>query len=294
MSSSPLAQLGVRWLVFAIPESLLEKFAPTEGGSVKSESQIDFEVKLLMLVGENMADINSTQKTRYSNLRTRELKAKREMLNRVIPIKRERNHLVETEVNKLSDYLSESKFEENRKDSVQESSPDVAYNPYSCKEDMRADTRFTIVRKLRWFHRLSLMIGEEQSKTTFGSHIDVQHEHAILAEGLRSITLIVNDQYQIADNMSLIDHFSGPNIAPIALMKTNGSLVRRTLEETSETDFKPCQKTFEALFMQGTEPANRCINCEGGDDDNACTCNRGLRATKVWSTMLPAHLFPRQ
>ncbi len=71
--------------------------------------------------------------------------------------------------------------------------------------DMRADTRFAIVRKLRLFHRLSLVIGEEQSKTTFGSHIDAQHEHAILAEDMRSITLIVNDQCQISDSMSLID-----------------------------------------------------------------------------------------
>ncbi len=62
MSSSPLAQLGIRWLVFAIPESLLEKF----------------EVKLLMLVGENMAAINSKQNARHSNSRTEELKAKRE------------------------------------------------------------------------------------------------------------------------------------------------------------------------------------------------------------------------
>ncbi len=68
---------------------------------------------------------------------------------------------------------------------------------------------------------------------------------------------MVNDQYQIADNMSLIDHFSGPTFAPVALMKTNASLVGRTLEETSEPDFKPCQKTFEAFFVQGTEPANR-------------------------------------
>ncbi len=67
------------------------------------------------------------------------------------------------------------------------------------------------------------MIGEEQSKTTFGSHIEVQHEKAILAEDLRSITLIVNDQYQIVDNMSLIDLFSGPTIAPVALMETKAS-----------------------------------------------------------------------
>ncbi len=52
---------------------------------------------------------------------------------------------MKTEVNKMSDCLSESKFQENRKDSVEESSADAAYNPYSCKEGMRAATRFTIV-----------------------------------------------------------------------------------------------------------------------------------------------------
>ncbi len=76
-----------------------------------------------------MAAVNSTQKALYTNLRTKELEAKREMLNRVVSIKRIRNHLVETEASKISNYLSESRFQESRKDSVQESSADGAYNP---------------------------------------------------------------------------------------------------------------------------------------------------------------------
>ncbi len=52
-------------------------------------------------------------------------------------------------------------------------------------------------------------------------------------------------------------------------MKTNASLVRRSLKETCEPDFKPCRETFEAIFAQGPEPTNRCISCEGGDDDIA-------------------------
>ena len=38
MSTSPVAQLRIRWLVFAIPESFSEKFVSAEGVSVKSES----------------------------------------------------------------------------------------------------------------------------------------------------------------------------------------------------------------------------------------------------------------
>ncbi len=87
-------------------------------------------------------------------------------MNRVVPTKKGRR-LLNTDVCKLSDYRSESKFQETKKKCIQVSKPDIAYKPYHSEK---------VIRTLRLAQRQGLVIGKEQARVVFGSRVDLQRE----------------------------------------------------------------------------------------------------------------------
>ncbi len=63
---------------------------------------------------------------------------------------------MKSEINRIAEYLSEAKLLDSKKRMVQESSPEVAYSPFHGDDDMKAYTRFTIIRKLRRFQKMAV------------------------------------------------------------------------------------------------------------------------------------------
>ncbi len=99
-SSSAMAQIGLRWLAFIIPPSLLEQFVPEQGQSNKTPARLDFDLKLLMLLGEYIAVANPAQRAKYATFKTKELRDMRTALNRVDSIRRGRNYIMKSDTGK--------------------------------------------------------------------------------------------------------------------------------------------------------------------------------------------------
>ncbi len=99
----------------------------------------------------------------------------RKTLNRVDSIRRGRNFIMKSEVGKMTEYMNDAKLLDNKKRMVQKSSPEVAYSPLHGDDDMKAYTRFNIIRKLNMFQKMAGVILEVQSMVTFGS----QRHHSL-------------------------------------------------------------------------------------------------------------------
>ncbi len=123
-----------------------------------------------MLLAEYLAVANPTQRGKYATLKARELKDIRTTLNRADTIRRGRNYIMKSEIGKMTEHLSDAKLLDKKKKMVQESSPEVAYSTFNGNDDMKACTRLTILRKLRRFQKMTVVIGGVQSRVTFGSH----------------------------------------------------------------------------------------------------------------------------
>ena len=284
LSSSSLAQIGLRWLAFIIPVKLWDQFVPEQGASVKSPIRLGFELKLSLLIAKYLPVASQLQRAKYTSLKAKDLKEMKITLNRVDSIRRGRNYIMKSEINRIAEYLSEAKLLDNKKNMIQESSPEVADSPCHGDDDMKACTRFTIIRKLRMFQKFAVVIGDVQSMVSFGSHIDVPAPQPIVEEDLRSITLVTSRQVQIKDNLSFINQFAGPTVTPAVLMKAHALMARETIKEVTETVLEPCQKIFETFFTpERQRNLADCVNCHDGDELHLRMCSRELRSFHDWN-----------
>ncbi len=173
---------------------------------------------------------------------------------------------------------------DSKKETIQESRPEVAYSPFHGDDDIKSYPRFTVIRKLRTFQKMAVVIGDVQSMVTFGSHIDAPVQQPIVEEDLRSITLLTVDRLQIHDNMGFINQFAGATVCPSPLMKIHSTMARETVKEVKEDDLKACQGVFETFFSSEKQRLlTDCVYCHDGDDMHVCTCDRDMRAYRDWN-----------
>ncbi len=191
---------------------------------------------------------------------------------------------MKSEINPIAEYRSEAKLLDKKKKMIQESSTEVAYSPFHGDDDIKACTRFTIIRKLRMFQKFAVVIGDVQSMVSFCGHIDVRAPQPIVEEDLRSMTLVTSSQVQIKDNLSFFNQFSGPTVTPAVLMKAHALMARETMKEVTEAVLEPCQKMFEIFFLpEKKRNLAVCLNCPDGDDLHLCMCSRELRSFHDWN-----------
>ncbi len=149
-SNSPLAQIGLRWLAFFIPVKWLDQFVPEQGTSVKPQSRLFFEIKLLLLIAEYLPVVSQLQRAKYTSLKAKDLKETKTLRNRVESIRRGRKNVMKSEINRIAEYLNEAKLLDSKRRMVQESSPEVAYSPFHGDDDMKAYTEGSCERFKRW------------------------------------------------------------------------------------------------------------------------------------------------
>ena len=138
-SCRPDAAVFWRWLASAMPKSLVECLEPPITASTEIMEFYQFELTLLMLIGELLKVCN--HKERATSLPRAQRDPQQANFVYVDTIRHGRNYTPTKTINELSSFVSSLKEGPRTLHQVQEFSPDIAYCPFDQSHDWKAHNR---------------------------------------------------------------------------------------------------------------------------------------------------------
>ncbi len=167
-----------------VPPVLVERFIDAKGEPVMEPELMEFELTLLMFIGELLKICNDALRNACMDMSREARDQHMEICAYVDTLRHGRNYTPTRSVADTSTFLSREDFgKKSLKDGsktvyqVQATSPDIAYSPFELPQDWKAHNRFTKARKLRLLTKSSLLVGDKLAPRKFGS---------ILATSVRS------------------------------------------------------------------------------------------------------------
>ncbi len=168
-------------------------------GDVRKDiNTINFEVKLLMLIGELIKICDDKERLESAK------SAKENMLAYVDSFRHGRNRKA---THMLHEFSTLHKREDLNKKSLKEgsrttfqlqgSSPDVGYSPFEQAQDWKALNRFTIAKKARVFDRTAMVIGLAGTPKHVEGLIDLKCDEPTLKQDITDSTSVIRNSWQI-------------------------------------------------------------------------------------------------
>ncbi len=188
----PDAPIFLKWLASAIPVALLDQLIPPGGEIVRSAENLDFCLKLVMLLGEVMKVATDQDRVAHTNLNRDERARRTDTFVYLNLIRQGRNFHVSQGLSELSSYMSREEFNRKSKNIVQEETPDLAYSPFDQSSHYDAYNRYTICRKLSRFTEATIIVGGRLPAKKLGSIIDYKCNVDLLSHELIEVTLILH------------------------------------------------------------------------------------------------------
>ncbi len=183
------APISLKWL--------LDQLIPPGGEITRSAENLDFCLKLVMLLGEAMKEATDQDRVAHTNLNRDERVGRTDTFVYLNSIQQVRNFHVSQGLTELSTYMSREEFNRKSKNIVREETPDLAYSPFDQSSHYDAYNRYTICRKLSRFTEATIIVGGRLPAKKLGSIIDYKCNVDLLNHKLIEVTLILYDQYQI-------------------------------------------------------------------------------------------------